>query len=73
MEKLKLLEAKQAKDYADTDIEYRNKRIASLMLSLKDEQDAQTTNANNSFTIRNAQHVRGHDYSKTVSGTTVLS
>lgn len=43
MEKLKLLEAKQAKDYADTDIEYRNKRIASLMLSLKDEQDAQTT------------------------------
>ena len=42
MEKMKLLEAKQAKDFADTDIEYRNKRIASLLLSLKDEQDAQT-------------------------------
>ena len=40
---MKLLEAKQAKDFADTDIEYRTKRIASLMQSLKEEKDAQNT------------------------------
>jgi hypothetical protein len=54
-EKMKLLEAKQAKDFADTDIEYRNKRIASLMLSLKEEQDAQTNIiATDSTDIHNA-------------------
>jgi hypothetical protein len=46
LEKLKLLEAKQAKDFADTDIAYREKRIASLMQSLKEEKDAQTLDSN---------------------------
>lgn len=45
MEKLKLLEAKQAKDFADTDIAYREKRIASLYQSLKEEQDEQNSNS----------------------------
>jgi hypothetical protein len=39
LEKLKLMEAKQAKDFADTDIDYRERRIASLKNSLKEEQN----------------------------------
>ena len=41
IEKLKLLEAKQAVEYAQTDLEYRKIRIASLLQSLKEETDAQ--------------------------------
>jgi hypothetical protein len=71
---MKLLEAKQAKDFADTDIEYRNKRIASLLLSLKDEQDAQNTNSSNdSFASRNAEHSKATQSSWDIARGTVSS
>lgn len=47
LEKQNLLKSQQAKDYADTDIAYRMKRIASLSQSLKDLKNEQTSCAIN--------------------------
>ena len=44
-EKQHLLKSQQAKDFADTDIVYRTKRIASLSQSLKDLKNEQTNNS----------------------------
>lgn len=55
MEKMKLLEAKQAKDFADTDIAYREKRIASLLQSLKEEKVEKVTGIDVPAFIRNGR------------------
>ena len=48
---MKLLEAKQAKDFADTDIGYREKRLQSLYQSLKEEEIEENININPAITI----------------------
>jgi hypothetical protein len=71
---MKLLEAKQAKDFADTDIEYRIKRIASLQLSLKEEQDAQnTTKSVDNFANHNANSIRESFSSRDIARNSVSS